>query len=481
MHDLFGELRSLLEQPGRGVWRRLARLLRAADAEPLHQVYFPYCVDRLQAWPDALRRVELEAHHIEKMEELPAQAWLARELMIRDKTVPLTQWRRLLEHPCWAELCTLRLEDVRFGGQRGFEVLCHSKLFERLSHLRLFDIKIDAKLLKTLLEAPALDGLRTLELERARLDHDAVLALLSCEALAGLARLNLRDNRLTSPQYALLADGGALENLRVLCLGARPDDPRHADRHAYYNRSGRGGLTFLTQASGLGRLEGLDLSYHQLVDADVKRLAGAHEHLPALRTLDLRSNYIRSSGARALVTSELGLGLSRLDLSWNTIGARATAALAKTPRAISLEHLKLTRTNPGVSGRRALFTSEYLGQLHTLELGDCEVDPESLRALDPDRLPALRHLDLSSNHLSGVDLVDLLRRPVFDQLTHLDLSYAKTLRSPDRARLEDDPGCLDRLEHLRIRAVDGAWYEPPIVSPRLVGEHEVFADLLDLR
>jgi uncharacterized protein (TIGR02996 family) len=195
----------------------------------------------------------------------------------------------------------------------------------------------------------------------------------------------------------------------------------------------------------LAHLRHLDVRYSSR-DLDwLRAVVAAEDRLGALRSLRLSSADIGDEGVRILAESPLLGRLASLDLSYTRIGPAGLAglaALAGSAHAGALVDLDLSSNSIHARALRALVESPYLGRLRTLRLSACQLGRSGslapLRSWPADR--ALEHLDLCNNDLTDAHLQALGGSPVLATLRTLELSGWKASAAGLRALTRGLPG-----------------------------------------
>lgn len=179
----------------------------------------------------------------------------------------------------------------------------------------------DAGVQRLLERRPQLAPLQ-LTLSNAKLTPAGLSALLDSKLPSRLQLLDLRDNLLGAPGARLLAESTRLASLRQLNLGRNHLHARGAEALAAargltslvrleleYNFIGYDGARALVQSTTLPNLRDLGLAYNYLGDSGAQLLASKPwPVLEALELLNLGSNEIGLSGARALGAKEFAPG-----------------------------------------------------------------------------------------------------------------------------------------------------------------------------
>ncbi|MEZ4320469.1 MAG: TIGR02996 domain-containing protein [Myxococcota bacterium] len=135
--------------------------------------------------------------------------------------------------------------------------------------------------------------------------------------------------------------------------------------------------------------------------------------LERVRTLDLGRNTLTDDDLRALFTTDRLASLESLNLTLVRIGARRGAALfgEATARFPKLRELLLWGTELGDPGVVALSQCAFLETVETLALGSCKIGTKGAEALlASGHLGALRDLRVPGNRLTDHDEARLVER-----------------------------------------------------------------------
>jgi hypothetical protein len=344
-----------------------------------------------------------------------------RSLIVASSDLDAKQLAALLASPCVAGLERLALRDVKLGakgckllGSAEFGALRHLDLsrssvgahaaafvaslrLARLDTLILDAAKISAKQLPALLDALALPALRVLGLGNLRCKADGAAAIAASDALTrcGVTTLSLANNAIGDDGAEALATAEGLAGIRRLSLagnGLRVD-----------------GIAALADSPLLRGLEVLEIQNNKIQTKGAIALAGSVA-AASLRAIDIEHNWIGSKGATALFgAGKGGGGLRALELARlgyeNNFGdaalealvdsdlrlrgliagyqgsAEATRRLLESPAA---ERLRILQMLAGADDSLAAALSEgRLGpHLHTVYVGDQQLGPERIAALD---------------------------------------------------------------------------------------------------
>lgn len=158
---------------------------------------------------------------------------------------------------------------------------------------------------------------------------------------------------------------------------------------------------------------------HEMSADDIEALV-AHPSLVNLRVFDITDN------------------------EW-TIGARGGHALANAPSMSNLRRLLLYNSAASTGTAIAIARSAYLTLLEELDLGDCYIQDEGLKALaQSENMASIKKLRLSACHLTGVGVDALAKSPHIHQLQRLGLggnriagySIARLVQTPWAKQLQ---------------------------------------------
>lgn len=300
-NDVFGELRSLLDQPDKyaGWLSKVLALLETAYAnEPgrYQEEFLPYLEKYPELWkshkkrvgslldPDIGRcleyapflRLSIEFYGFDDLGDLEYSEHVDRigYLTMGDfRDEPYVKWDWFGAFP-WKSLTGLDL--INFGVEsRGLERMLSPGQFTALEWFCLSGNQISGRGIEALATSN-LTSLRELELDTCGLGDADLIELAGSKSLEGLTRLKVCSNKL-----------------------------------------GDSGVVALSSASFASNLEELDLSF----------------------------NAIGAEGAKALAGSLRSKHLVKLDLNWNKIDDEGALAIANAPFAENLTHLDLS-SNP---------------------------------------------------------------------------------------------------------------------------------------
>lgn len=277
------------------------------------------------------------------------------------------------------------------------------------------------------LNAP--DVLIQYELERmAKLkDYCPIESLLGYEPLCGIRSLRFERMPLFGPELEAFAEAPFLEDLESFYMYQSTDTC-----HDIFRR--------LADSS---QLQSLDIECYSEINgdrdfevgnADDARILARSYSLKNLHTLRLRFNDIGDKGLAALVDCERLSGLRRLDLRGNySITSRGIIKLADTYEAQRLRSLNLSQTKLDNNATIALARSQYLLDLEELDLQPWDSRYEEkleitgrdfiVALCKPDRLPALRRLNIAHQLIGDEGTRVLAGAPRFARFTHLGLAH----------------------------------------------------------
>jgi uncharacterized protein (TIGR02996 family) len=236
--------------------------------------------------------------------------------------------------------------------------------------------------------------------------------------LGKVREIDLCGSFLGNNGVSLLSRAKQLSRLELLHLGfndlsdpalkALADMPHLANLSELYlddNRQiGPPGLRAIADSPYLGNLRRLDLGGNNLTETALKVLING-DALKKLDALTLAGNQIGDGGAESLARSELLDRMiarnSVLDLSRNNIGPLGARALAESPRLEPLFALKLDINVLGDQGLTSLAQSPYLRNLRRLELQENRITDVGVMALARSRLvETLDFIDLTGNFIT---------------------------------------------------------------------------------
>lgn len=193
-------------------------------------------------------------------------------------------------------------------------------------------------------------------------------------------------------------------------------------------------MKVLADCPYLQRLEGLDLTQHEIGPEGLRTLAHA-ENLPALCDLSLYGNRLDDECVTVLASSPLAPRLRKIHLSGITsAGARV---LASTPVLANLRVLNLDNCNLRDAGARRLASAAHFSRLTELWLHYCEIRNVGVQAIAASpHLANLEVLDLTSNWtVSHAAAVALVESPYLKKIRYLDLWRCEGLSRADEQLL----------------------------------------------
>jgi uncharacterized protein (TIGR02996 family) len=295
IHDLTDAgLLALLTSPGAGS-------LKSLNIE--HSTLSRDVMNALVAWGRRARPVSLSVGGSQSMDEarLAATPWLGglRELGIGGVA------SRVLASPRLRNLTALRC-----GGEGLLDGLRRWRRFDRLRTLDSSHSNTGPDLVRALVTAPHVAGLRRLGFWFNYIHDNGLETLVDSPLFARLTWLNLRFSRVTAQGVAALAASAHSSNLRTLLLSGC--------------ELGSDGLLALASSPHLTRLRELDLTG---VGADDESVAALCRAFPRLRWLDLSSNdQLTDAALDALAGAEWPL-LDHLTLAHLSLGSQAQQRL----------------------------------------------------------------------------------------------------------------------------------------------------------
>jgi uncharacterized protein (TIGR02996 family) len=233
--------------------------------------------------------------------------------------------------------------------------------------------------LEALSTSPHVARLRSLDLTRNVLRHNAVARLAAVEEPCQLTELVLDENYIDGNDTRTLLESEHLarlerlslrrtlmQNLAALTLAQTPNASRLRALNLHDNRLGDRGLQGLAESPHLTNLTDLDLGYTQITTAGLAALAGT-PLLARLTRLGLGSNFTNIPRAAETIAG-LDHHFVHLDLSHTHPGDEGAIALANSPASASLRTLNLHCCGVKSAGMIALAESPYLANLSRLDL-----------------------------------------------------------------------------------------------------------------
>lgn len=211
---------------------------------------------------------------------------------------------------------------------------------------------LNVGLSRPLLENPALENLRRLDLWENQVGAGGVKTIAKAPHMANLESLDLQGNTIRPSGAQALAESTSLGRLEELNLR--------------YTQIGRQGFEVLAESSGLPRLSKLNLGANNLIDDDLRILAES-PLFPRLRALNLSSNPgITGRGLRSLLEAGRSFHLEEWNLSGTGLTAEVLMMLAKSDRLSGLRRLNLAGADWTPGAAEAIAKSPALRNLETL-------------------------------------------------------------------------------------------------------------------
>jgi uncharacterized protein (TIGR02996 family) len=237
--------------------------------------------------------------------------------------------------------------------------------------------------LRPILHSPHLTALRALKLS-LNIGATGGKALATAPALAGLKGLEMSFARLGSEGLAALAKSRhlrALEVLRIVSSDVTAD-----------------GVVLLGRAPVCAALKALTLEGHWC-EARAAHALAASPHLHALEELDLSRNHTDGPAAAALAESRALAGLVRLDLHNNSVTVDGVRAILDPKAFPRLKYLGLGANAFEEDGLRVIASSPAIKKLDELHLGGIRFGLNGVKILTRSRyLTGLKRLSLSLPH-----------------------------------------------------------------------------------
>jgi uncharacterized protein (TIGR02996 family) len=294
-HPLLSHIRSLTLDDCRFGYSGLAELVSLPDIAKLHELNLAFCqgnhefVTRLCSGPElALRTLDLTRNFI-------GDAGVA--ALANSHSLP--------------ELTELRLAFNHLPGS-SMTLLAASPLMSQLEHLDLRgNSECGGEGLARLLEHPAANRLKTLQLAQVLLTPDTLRRLASA-ALPNLTHLWLDRGHLGAELPKRLAFGSGLPALRHLSLGR--------------NQLGNDAINALADSTALWQLRSLNLNNNYIDEEGVRVLANS-PNFASLEELNLQDNALSDEAAYLLIESPYLTRLKVLDVDDNSLSPMAFALL----------------------------------------------------------------------------------------------------------------------------------------------------------
>jgi uncharacterized protein (TIGR02996 family) len=253
-----------------------------------------------------------------------------------------------------------------------FGVIDRLKSRDKLQSLVLVECSLGAEGLRQLTRL-SLPGLRSLDLHFNSLG-DSLDLLAAWPATEQLNWLNIglndlggsRRNGNATDHIGDFASQTSLANLSALDLWGNELQAEH--------------IAVFAKFATMNRLTQLSLSRNSIQDDGVSALLQAK--FRSLRMLNLSNNKITDQAVQAIAASPEMASLKRLNLSGNSgITDKSMFAIADSQHLAGLTHLNLPRTDFGEAGVKALIDSDSLSSVRYLNIGDNELKPATLKAL----------------------------------------------------------------------------------------------------
>jgi uncharacterized protein (TIGR02996 family) len=218
---------------------------------------------------------------------------------------------------------------------------------------------LNVGLSRPLLENPALENLRKLDLWENTIGAGGAKAIAKAPHMANLESLDLQANAIKPSGAKALAGSTTLERLEELNL-----------RYSQMNREGLEALA----TTQLPRLSRLNIGANNLIDDDLRLLAES-PLFPRLRSLNLASNQgITGRGLRSLLEAGRSFPLEEWNLSGADLTPEVLIMLAKSDRLSGLRRLNLAGADWTPAAAEAFAKSAALRNLEILWV-DSPIDP----------------------------------------------------------------------------------------------------------
>ncbi|MCI0701460.1 MAG: TIGR02996 domain-containing protein [Planctomycetia bacterium] len=218
-----------------------------------------------------------------------------------------------------------------FGAVEAARHFSEVPLLARIRELYLYYSYVGFEVVRTLLEAPSLDGLLWLNVGCCRLGDEGAVFFARHPILPRLRHLDLNANDITADGIRELIQSehrGSVESLVLSNSGATADDAcafltsdrweKLTDLCLWNLRLGDDGVARLAECPALSRLTALNLNNNDITDEGLWVLASS-PHVCNLRTLSLSVNKLTSACAEVLIDSPHLRELKYLRLTSNDI------------------------------------------------------------------------------------------------------------------------------------------------------------------
>lgn len=312
-------------------------------------------------------------------------------------------------------------------GPRGALALANAPTLIRLEHLDLYNHGIGNAGAIALIQAPHLRTLKKFRLGDNDLTDETLVALAHADQLA-LTSLDLASNPVTGEGVAALGKATHLAGLTHLFLFDSQIGPHEA--------------TTFVEARFAPTLQTLHVVRCHFEDQDLATLFGGD--FPNLRVFWAGSNFLGERAARALAGNNRLIHLEKLMIDWCGINAK-TAKLLATVSLPALRSLEIAYNPLRSTGVRRLLAGPLVRALTRLDLERTELGDvgakEVARSLN---VANVRWLQLGANQITDPGAIALAESPHLEEVQLLDLTEndigskgqtALTERFGDRVRI----------------------------------------------
>ena len=368
-------------------WTELYTEFAESFVAPLARIgVFPVCYGELHPIlflnQGLVRSVQIERSGIlpEHLDDLFALAPLLNNLELNYDGMRLTE---IVRHPRMSQIVTLKAGSESLITPACVQALAESPHCGSLSNLNLSHAKFRTEGGLWLAKASWLPQIKELNLASCQLGTYAFRKLVQRDCFDLLRSFNLNDNRLDANSLQELAQCRSLHHVEELDLSA---NPQLTD-----------GLPLLAEAAFASTIRQLRLKQAR---AEAAQMSGfARGRYEKLETLEFAVCKFTDDVVAPLLESECCRNLLELNLSYNELTSAIGTMLAAVPFE-RLGVLTLNATPLKDGGTAALIESPYLTHVHTLDIDDCGIGPEGVRALVKcSSLPKLEKLRIGQNKI----------------------------------------------------------------------------------
>ena len=374
--DLFGEVRSILQEPpSPSSFFRLRGLFEDGSCP---EEVFVYIDEHLGRWPPNIPRYIPHMWLPKDGGALPRVASFCNAFVLTDSDTSFEVVRSWLGSEHSRGLSLLGLPRFRIAAEQ-WQMLGELDALQALDYLDVSGCGLGEEGSAVICSLPFLKGLQTLDVSSNAIGEEGLDAL-AAVPWSRLETLRTRANSLDAFALGGFVRGEHWSTVRTLDLSNNPIGEDGVERiararglasvvslsFAYCNITS-GGLARLTRGDGLRQLESLDLSSTSI--EDLSENAHRLERFSKLRELRLHGNRLRAENLAFLLEDGVIPQLEVLDLSVTALGDEGIARIARCDRFESLRELRLAGNRMTADGARALAQATWLSGLEKLDLG----------------------------------------------------------------------------------------------------------------